>query len=342
MNYIDLRSDTVTRPSRPMREAMMGAEVGDDVFGEDPTVNRLQERMATLFGKEAALFVSSGTMGNELCIKTQTKPGDEIIVDEDSHIFVYETAAPSLLSGVQVKTLPGHRGMIALEDIERAVRPDVYYMPTTRLISLENTHGRSAGAILRIEGIRKISEFARERKIRMHLDGARLWNASVATGIPVREYARYFDSVSVCFSKGLGAPVGSMILGNAEFIESARRYRKIFGGGMRQVGILAGAAIFALDHNITRLEEDHRKAKLFGERIGAHKKLSLNMAEIETNMVIVSVEKTGMTQDEILILLKNNGILMTPEGHSSIRAVMHLDVSMESVQQAAERILQVL
>ncbi len=342
MKYIDLRSDTVTRPSREMRDAMMNAEVGDDVFGEDPTVNRLQERMAALFGKEGGLFVSSGTMGNELCIKVQTNPGDEIIVDENSHICVYETAAPSLLSGVQMKTLPAARGMISLKDIEDAVRPDVYYMPRTKLVCLENTHGRSAGSVLKLEAIRKVSEFVRSRKIFMHLDGARLWNASVATGIPVREYAQYFDSVSVCFSKGLGAPVGSMILGDAGFIESARRYRKIFGGGMRQVGILAAAANYALDHNITRLEEDHRKARIFGERISSVKKLGLNLGDIETNMVIVNIEKTGLSQNELLMSLKNKGILMTPEGHSCIRAVMHLDVSMEEVRSAAECIVEVL
>jgi threonine aldolase len=338
MNIIDLRSDTVTKPSQGMREAMMNAEVGDDVFGEDPTVNRLQERMATMFGKEKALFVTSGTMGNEICIKAQTDPGDEIIVDEDSHIFVYETAGPSLLSGVQVKTLAGIRGRIPLDDIKRAVRPDVYYMPRTKLICLENTHGRSGGTILPLEYIRTIGTYAREKKIRMHLDGARLWNASVETGISVSDYAQYFDSVSVCFSKGLGAPIGSMILGDADFIRSAHRYRKIFGGGMRQVGILAAASIFALEHNLQRLKEDHLKAKMFGERLSQINKLSLQKLDIETNMVIVNIDKTEKTQSEVLSLLKNNDILMTPERHSSIRAVMHLDVSMEQVSEAAKRI----
>jgi len=321
---------------------MMSAEVGDDVFGEDPTINLLQDRMAKLFGKEQGLFVPSGTMGNELCIKAQTQPGDEIIVDEDSHIFVYETAAPSLLSGVQMRDLPSVRGMISLRDVELAVRPDVYYMPKTKLICLENTHGRSGGAILPIERIREMSDFAHHRKIGLHLDGARIWNASVATGIPVSDYARYFDSVSVCFSKGLGAPVGSMVLGTSAFIESVRRYRKIFGGGMRQAGILAAAALYALDHNIQRLSEDHRKALAFAERVIKNPKLSLNLAEIQTNMVIVDIAGTGKTQSDFLTLLKEKGVLLTPEQHSSVRAVTHLDVSMEEVKEAAERMAEII
>ncbi len=319
-----------------MLQAMAAAEVGDDVFGEDPTMNRLQERMAKLFAKEQGMFVPSGTMGNEICIKVHTQPGDEIIVDEDSHIVVYETAAPAILSGVQIKTLASTNGIMAVSDLERALRPSVYYMPRTRLICLENTHGRSGGSIIPLEYIKELSTFARSRDIRLHLDGARLWNASVATGIPVRDYARFFDTVSVCFSKGLGAPIGSMVLGDARVIEQARKYRKIFGGGMRQVGVLGAAALYALDHNIERLKEDHAKAQGLGKRLADIRSLSLQNPRLETNMIIANISGTGKTQDEILNVLKNNGILLTPERSDSIRAVTHLDVSLDDVRQAGE------
>ena len=334
MNYIDLRSDTVTKPSSAMREAMMKAEVGDDVFSEDPTVTMLQERIANMFGKEAALFVPSGTMGNEVCIKAHTEAGDEIIVEQDSHIFVYETAAPALLSGVQMQPLIGSNGLFSVEQLKRAVRPKAYYMPPTKLICLENTHGRSGGSVLPIDGLKNIYDFSREAKLKMHLDGARLWNAAVASGVSFEELARYTDSLSVCFSKGLGAPVGSMIIGDRDFVERSRRFRKIFGGGMRQVGILAAAALFALDHNISRLKDDHHKAKFFAEGIANIKQFQINTKEVYTNMVIVGIESSGKSQADILTLLKSRGILMTPEKHSSIRAVMHLDVSMDDVVHA--------
>ena len=336
MKYIDLRSDTVTKPSPAMLEAMINAEVGDDVFGEDPTVNSLQQRVAEMFDKEASLFVPSGTMGNEVCIKVHTQPGDEIILEQESHIFVYETGAPVLLSGVQMHTIAGKRGVITAEQIKRAIRPKAYYLPPTKLICLENTHGRSAGSIIPLEEIKNIRTLALEENLAIHLDGARLWNACVATGIQPKEYARYFDSISVCFSKGLGAPIGSIIIGGGEFIERARRYRKAFGGGMRQVGILAAAAVYALDHNIARLKEDHDKAKYFAQALSQLSKLRIDMSEIQTNMVFVDIERTGKTQSEMLNLLKSKGVLMTPERHSSLRAVLHLDVSMEEVQQAVE------
>jgi threonine aldolase len=336
MKQIDLRSDTVTRPSPAMLQAMQSAEVGDDVFGEDPTVNRLQRRVAELFGKEAALFVPSGTMGNEVCIKTHTQPGDEIILERESHIFVYETGAPALLSGVQMHTIPGKRGLITAEQITHAIRPRAYYLPRTRLICLENTHGLSAGSVLPIDELKKIRALALEEKIAVHLDGARIWNACAATGVPPKTYAECVDSLSVCFSKGLGAPIGSMIIGGGEFIESARRYRKILGGGMRQVGILAAAAEYALDHNVGRLEKDHEKALYFAKELSSLSGLVVNLEEIQTNMVFVEITRTGKSQMEMLELLKLRGVLMTPERHTSLRAVMHLDVSMEEVRQAAD------
>ena len=334
MKYIDLRSDTVTKPSPAMLKAMMTTDVGDDVYGEDPTVNKLQQRVAKMFGKESALFVPSGTMGNEICIKAQTQPGDEIIVEQDSHIFVYETAAPSLLSGVQMLPIAGKSGNITVDQIKRAIRPKAYYLPPTKLICIENTHGRSSGSIIPIDEIKNIHALSREENINMHLDGARIWNASIASGVSLKEYAKYFDSVSVCFSKGLGAPVGSMIIGSNKFIEQSRIYRKIFGGGMRQVGILAAAALYALDKNILRLKEDHDKARFFATELNKLPILDINMSEVQTNMVITNIYRTGKSQKEILNLLKHKRLLLTPERDTSIRAVMHLDVSLEQVQNA--------
>jgi len=334
MKYIDMRSDTVTRPSRPMLEAMMSAEVGDDVFGEDPTVNKLQARVAEMFGKEAALFVPSGTMGNEICIKAHTEPGDEIIVDVDSHVFVYETAGPSLLSGVQMNPLSGTEGTFTTGQLKQTVRPNAYYMPKTRLICLENTHGRSGGTVVPIGRMKEISDFARDANLKVHLDGARIWNASVASGISVKEYAKYADSISACFSKGLGAPVGSIIVGTNEFIDRCRKFRKIFGGGMRQCGILAAAAIYALDHNIDRLAEDHGKARVIAEGLARVKAFDIQLTAVQTNMVIIDIQRTGKSQSELLSLLHSKGILLTPERQSCVRAVMHLDVSLEEVKQA--------
>jgi len=334
---IDLRSDTITKPSQEMLRAMISADVGDDVFGEDPTVNSLQSRIAQMFGKDSALFVPTGTMGNEICIKSHTQHGDEIIVEQDSHIFVYETAAPSLLSGVQMKPIAGVRGVMDIAQIKRAIRPKAYFMPTTTLICIENTHGRSAGSIYPMDEIKKIRELSLENNIKFHLDGARLWNASVASGIPIKNYAQYFDSISVCFSKGLGAPIGSIIVGSEEFIQRARKFRKILGGGMRQSGILAAAAHYALDHNIDRLKEDHRKAEYFARELSHLKQITIDPNEVQTNMVIMDIVNAEKTQDEVLNLLKQNEILLTPERYSSMRAVMHLDVSMDEIHQAVEK-----
>jgi threonine aldolase len=336
MNYIDLRSDTVTRPSKPMLDAMMRAEVGDDVFGEDPTVNRLQERMAAMFGKDAALFVPSGCMGNEICVKAHTEPGDEIILEQEAHIVIYETAAPAFLAGVQMRTIPGNKGNITVEQIKKAMRPNVYYMPRTSLICLENTHGRSAGSVLDFNEMVRINQFAGERKLKVHLDGARLWNASVASGISVKEYAGCADSVSVCFSKGLGAPIGSMILGDARFIEKALRYRKMWGGGMRQVGFLAAAALYALDNNISRLKDDHEKARHLATELSTFEKLVIDLGEVQTNMVFIDITKSGKTQIEVINALKERGVLVTAERQTYIRAVTHLDVSMDQVEEAVD------
>ena len=336
MKIIDLRSDTVTKPTLEMRRAMMEAEVGDDVFGEDPTVNKLQNKIAEKFGKESALFVPSGVMGNQVCIKTHTQPGDEIIIEQESHIVVYETGAPAVLSGVLLKTIMGEKGVITADQIKKAIRPKAYYLPRTKLICLENTHGRAGGTIFPLEEMRRIGELALNENIRMHLDGARLWNASVASGITLKEYAQGFDSLSVCLSKGLGAPIGSVILGTREFIEHARTYRKMFGGGMRQVGILAAAGIYALDHHIERLKEDHEKAKYFGHQINIPKSFHVDASGVQTNMVIADIVRAGLTQEKVLRELQNRGVLLTPERYNSVRAVTHLDVSSEDVREAAK------
>ena len=334
MNMIDLRSDTVTKPSREMRKAMYEAEVGDDVFGEDPTANRLQEKIADLFGKERALFVPSGVMGNQLCIKAQTEPGDEVILEADSHIFNYETTAPSLISAVQLFPLPGVRGTITASQIREAVRPRAYYMPRTALVCLENTHNHAGGTLFPLEEMKKVRTLADELGLGVHLDGARLWNASIASGVSFREYGQQANSVSVCFSKGLGAPVGSAVAGDATMIDRAHRYRKILGGGMRQVGILAAAALYALDHNIPRLKEDHEKARYLAEELSSLKSLTIELETVQTNIVLIDVQKTGVTADEVLKRLEESGVLLTPGTRTSVRAVTHLDLTQDQVKGA--------
>ncbi|MGH7252630.1 MAG: threonine aldolase family protein, partial [Nitrospiraceae bacterium] len=259
---IDLRSDTVTKPSPAMREAMARAPVGDDVYGEDPTVNRLQEMAAVLLGKAAALFVPSGIMANQLSIRVQTQPGDEVIVESRSHIVRYEHGAAAALAGVQLHWVSGDRGILKPEQVEAAIRPkDPYTIPTT-LICLENTHNSGGGSIYPLSKIEQIRAVALARGIPMHLDGARLFNAVVATGVSAAEYARHFETVSFCLSKGLGAPVGSVIVSDRPTVDKLRRFRRMYGGGMRQAGILAAAGIYALDHNISRLKEDHDHARV--------------------------------------------------------------------------------
>ena len=324
---IDIRSDTVTKPSPAMQEAMAKAEVGDDVFGEDPTVNRLQEMVASLLGKEAALFVASGTMSNQVAINSHTRSGDEAVCEEGSHCYNFEAGASALLSGVQMHPIVGKRGVITADQIEEVIRPPNDHYPQTRLIVLENTHNRAGGTIFPIDEIARIRELADRHGLKMHLDGARLWNAAVATGISEKEYAQYFDSVSVCLSKGLGAPVGSVLSGSKEFIVEAHRYRKIYGGGMRQAGILAAAGIYAIEHNRTRLAEDHRRAKRLAEAISQLPGFRIDGETVRTNIVAVDVSGTGRTVPEVVEILKANGVLVTPFGRTRIRCVAHLDVS---------------
>ena len=336
MEYIDLRSDTVTKPSPGMRQAMAKAEVGDDVFGEDPTVNRLQQKVAEILGKESALFVPSGTMGNQVCIKTHTQPGDEVIAEKGCHVFNYETAGMAFLSNVQVHTIEGRHGAFTVGDVKKAIRPKAYYMPRTRLICMENTHNRAGGTIIPFELMKEMSALAKIEGIRMHLDGARLWNACAETGITPKEYASCFDSVSVCLSKGLGAPVGSVITGTGDFIAEARRYRKIFGGGMRQAGVLAAAGLYALENNTARLKDDHANARYLARELSAIRGFDIDMESVQTNIIIISLEKLGKTPDEVLVLLKTRGVLLTLGNYMGVRAVTHMDVSDEQVKRAAQ------
>jgi threonine aldolase len=333
---IDLRSDTVTKPTPAMREAMMSAEVGDDVFGEDPTVNRLQENVAALLGKEAGLFMVSGSMSNQVAVKTHTQPGDEVILDREAHICVYECGTPAAFSGVMLTTIPGKNGFFTAEEADLAVRPLNVHHPRTRLVSIENTHNRAGGTICPLGLIEGVHAVADRHGLAMHLDGARLWNASVATGIPLKTYASHFDSVSVCFSKGLGAPVGSMLAGTREFISKAHRFRKMFGGGMRQAGVLAAAAQYAVDHHVKRLADDHRNARRFAESVAGLPGIRIDLDTVQTNIVLIRLADAKLTAMQAVEKLKERDLLVIATGPDRLRAVFHLDVSAGQTDAAVE------
>lgn len=337
MQRIDLRSDTVTRPTEAMLQAMFGARVGDDVYAEDPTVNALEERVATLLGKERALFVPTGVMSNQLCLNVLTRPGDEVIVGEESHIFNYETGAPALLSGVQLHTISDRGGMMEVADIDAAVREEAYYLPRTAVVAVEQTHNRGGGAVIPFERLGQIVRFAREHEIGLHLDGARLWNASVATGISPKEYAEPFDTVSVCLSKGLGAPIGSVMASTSERVEIARRFRKIWGGGWRQAGYLAAAGLYALDHHIERLADDHAKAAAFAEILSSFPGIGIPVTP-QTNIVVFTVADADPVR--LTAELQEKGVLVSAAFKGKLRAVFHLDVSMDDAVSAARTIIE--
>lgn len=341
-HYIDLRSDTVTKPSPAMREAIFKAEVGDDVFEDDPTVKKLEMIVADLLGKENALFVASGTMANQVCLRTLTQPGDEVILEEESHIFNYEVGSASALSGLQLYPLKGSRGVITAEKIEERIRPDDIHIPRTRVIVLENTHNRAGGTVFPLDEIAKIAKLALKHEIRMHLDGARLWNAVMATGTPLHTWTKPFDSVSVCLSKGLGAPIGSVIAGSEQFIKKARRVRKMYGGGMRQVGIIAAAGIYAIENNFNRLIEDHRNAKLLAERLKDLEGLRIDLESVQTNIVVIDIQETKKAVEQLLSDLKDEGVLLVPFGKNKIRGVTHLDVKRDDILEAVEKFKKIL
>jgi len=342
ISFIDLRSDTVTKPTPEMKQAMFAAEVGDDVWGEDPTVNALQEKVAFLLNKEAALFVASGTMGNQLSIKAHTQPGEEVILEASSHTMNFEGGGGAVLSGVQFFPIPGNRGIFDADQVEAAIRIDDVHFPVSRLIVIENTHNRGGGSIFPLEKIHRIRDLASRHGLRMHMDGARLWNACVATGISPAQYAAPFDSVSVCLSKGLGCPVGSLVVGSKDFIKRVHRFRKMVGGGMRQVGFLAAAGIYALDHHIDRLAEDHRKAQKLAIGLSTLKTITINPQEVETNILFFDVAPTGRSAAEVAAACKKKGVLLHPTGKTRIRCVTHLDISWADVDRALEVIAEVL
>jgi threonine aldolase len=339
---IDLRSDTVTKPTPGMLKAMLEAVVGDDVFGEDPMVNALQEKAARLMGKEAALFVASGTMGNQLSIKAHTQPGEEVILEAGAHAMNFEGGAGAVLSGVQFFAIPGNRGVFEAGQVEAAIRIDDVHFPVSRLVVVENTHNRGGGTVFPLSKIHQIRDLANQRGLRMHMDGARLWNACVATGISPAEYAAPFDSVSVCLSKALGCPAGSLVLGAKDFIKRVHRFRKMVGGGMRQAGFLAAAGIYALDHHFERLEEDHRKAKKLAQGLANMKNVLINPAEVETNILFFDVSRAERTAQEVAAALRAKGILVLPTAKTRIRCVTHLDVSCEEIDPAMQAIEEVM
>jgi threonine aldolase len=336
MPAIDLRSDTVTRPSAAMRRAMAEAEVGDDVFLEDPTLNLLQERAAALFGREAALFVPSGSMGNLTCVMAQTRPGQEVICETNGHIYNYEMGAVSALAGVLPRVVNGEDGVLTWDAIAPAIRPKVYYRPQTSLICLENTVNMAGGTVYRTAIAEEICDRAHEQGIHVHLDGARVFNAATYLNERVSDMTRKFDSVQFCLSKGLGAPVGSMIVGTRDFIERCRPIRKMLGGGMRQAGVLAAAGLLALEHGPKRLQEDHDNAQVLARHLSRISGIALDASKVQTNIVIFSVKPSGLSSADFLARLASRGVLAVPVDGERVRMVTHLDVSRADVERAAE------
>jgi threonine aldolase len=330
---IDLRSDTVTRPTPAMREAMARADVGDDVYGEDPTVNRLQERVAELLGKEAALFVPSGSMANQIALKVHTHHGDDVLAGEGAHSWLYESGASGAIAGVQI-TILGEGGLFSAADVRAAYKPDNHHFAPTRMVCLENTHNRGGGRVWPEQETRAILDTARELGLRTHLDGARLWNAAIETGRSEKDLAAGFDTVSVCMSKGLGAPVGSLFAGSRELVHQGHRVRKMLGGGMRQAGILAAAGLFALDHHRARLGEDHVKARRLAELLGHAGGFRVS-GPVETNIVIADLLEPRPTAAELVTRGRAEGVLLNSVGPRRIRLVTHLDVSLEQCERAA-------
>jgi threonine aldolase len=337
---IDFRSDTITQPTSAMREVMARAAVGDDVFGDDPTVRKLEERVAAFLGKEAAVFVPSGTMSNQIALRAHTEPGDEILVDANAHLYYYEAGAPAALAGLMCRCLPGVRGIFTAADVEAALRPSDQHFAPTKLVCVENTHNRGGGSIWPLERIEEVAAAARRHQLRLHLDGARLWNAAVATGIAERAYAAPFDTVSVCFSKGLGAPVGSALVGPSALIQRARRFRKQFGGAMRQAGILAAAALYALENHRDRLADDHTNARALAQGLAGLPGVDLDPATVVTNIVVFRVR--GGPAPELARQLDQAGVRMLAVGPDAIRAVTNLMVSKDQIPAALEILARVV
>lgn len=329
---IDLRSDTVTKPTKAMREAMFHAEVGDDVYKEDPTVFRLEQMAAEKLGKESALFVTSGTQGNQIAVLTHCLPGNEVLLEKDSHIFYYEGGAISAFAGVQTRTIAGNKGAMEPGEVQSAIRGDDIHEPETGLICLENTHNRAGGAIVSVENMRQIYEVAQKSNIPVHLDGARLFNAAVAKGCAITEFTKHTSSVQICLSKGLGAPIGSIIAGDQTFIERARKWRKRLGGGLRQVGTIAAPGIIALSDMVDRLEMDHELAKKLANGIRNINGFEV-INDVDTNIVLIDVKGKKLTSAKVIDQLKERGILAVSFGPTVIRLTTHYDVKNEEIDQ---------
>jgi threonine aldolase len=333
---IDLRSDTVTRPSDAMRAAMMAAPVGDDQFGEDPTMNALQERVASLLGKEAALWLPSGTMANQVALRTLTRPGDEVIVSKESHAVWHETGGSAANAGVQFNEI-GARGMFTAEEFIAGAKPRNHIIfPPTTLVEIENTHNRAGGIVVPQDEIERICAAAREREIASYLDGARLWNVAIASGRSLPELTAPFDLVGVALSKGLGAPGGTLLAGTREIINRAHRYRRMFGGAMRQIGFFAAAGLYALDHNLDRIAEDHANARLIAERLATNPNHVLDLATVQTNIIVFHLKSGVVNGAEFCAAAREQGVLLFPFGARTVRVVTHLDVTREQCERAAE------
>jgi threonine aldolase len=327
---VDLRSDTVTKPSKAMLEAMMAAEVGDDVFNEEPTVIALEKKAAQLFGKEAGLFCPSGTMTNQIAIKAHTQPGEELLCDATAHIYNYEGGGISFNSGVQAKLLPGERGRISAQQVEESINPTFDWLTKTSLVCIENTANRAGGSYYSLEQMTNIADVCKKHNLKYHLDGARIFNAIVENNYTTQDIGKIVDSVSICLSKGLGAPVGSLLLGNKDFILQARRIRKVFGGGMRQAGYLAAAGIYALDNNINRLKEDHKRAKQLAEVLSNMSYVD-SVLPVDTNIIIFNLNK-NMSPELFVKKLADQQIKIVGFGKQAIRFVTHLDFTDDMLQ----------
>ncbi|MBA7702746.1 L-allo-threonine aldolase [subsurface metagenome] len=343
MKTIDLRSDTVTLPTPAMRQAIAAAPLGDDVFGEDPTINKLQQMAAEIMDKEAALLVASGTMGNLVSILTHCSRGDEVILGDQSHTFYYEVGGISALGGIQTHTIPNQPdGTLKLSDIAAAIRPDGSHFPSTKLICLENTQNRCGGVILKPDYMNSVAELAKQNNLKIHLDGARIFNATVALGTDVKELVKDADSVMFCLSKGLAAPVGSVICGSAEFIEKAHKIRKMVGGGMRQAGIIAAAGIIALEQMIDRLAEDHKNANKLARAIAQIKGFSINLNAVQTNIVYFDLDSENITAQQVVEKAKQKGILLLNLGGKTLRMVTHYGIESEDIETTISALSQIM
>ncbi len=342
MYDIELRSDTYTKPTPGMRRAIAEAEVGDDMVGEDPTVNRLEAQVAELLGKEAAVYACSGTQSNQMGVWVHCRPGDELLIEEHGHIGTYEAGAPAALSGVSVRKLPGVGGMLDVETLERHHRPsDIHFAPT-KLLCLENSTNLGGGRTYPLERLQQLSEWARAHGMKVHLDGARLFNACFARGVSAADVAQYADTISICFSKGLGCPMGSILVGTSEDMQLARRARKLFGGALRQVGMMAASAVYALEHHVDRLAEDHANARLFAEMIADHPAVRIDVDAVETNLVFFHIDPAWGSDAALSNVLARRGVRIIPLGEGRVRVTTHLDVSRTEVEEAAKLILQCL